>query len=71
LFVLDEAYIAELYGSEALQLRLPDKQPEEKILDLVARPEHYAAIVGRIRRRLAEEHSHKTRVQRLIELIEY
>ena len=70
LFVLDEAYIAELYGSEALELRLPDKQPEEKILDLVARPEHYAAIVRRIRQRLAEKHSHKTRVLRLIELIE-
>jgi hypothetical protein len=70
LFVLDEAYITELYGSEALELRLPDKQPEEKILDLVARPEHYAAIVRRIRRHLAEKHSHKTRVLRLIELVE-
>jgi hypothetical protein len=70
LFVLDEAYITELYGSEALELRLPDKQPEEKILDLVARPEHYAGIVRRIRRHLAEKHSHKIRVLRLIELIE-
>src|SRR5215831_11944285 len=70
LFVLDEAYIAELYGSEALELRLPDKQPEEKILDLVARPEHYATIVRRMRQCLAEKHSHKTRVLRLIELIE-
>jgi hypothetical protein len=70
LFVLDESYITELYGSEALELRLPEKQPEEKILDLVRRPEHYAAIVSRMRRRLAENHSHKTRVLRLIELIE-
>ena len=70
LFVLDEAYIAELYGPEALELRLPDKQPEEKILDLVARPGHYATIVRRMRQCLAEKHSHKTRVLRLIELIE-
>jgi len=70
LFLLDEAHVQQIYGREALELRLPDNDPEEKILDLVRRPQHYGGIVTRMRRQLAEQHSHLARLQRLIEIIE-
>jgi hypothetical protein len=70
LFVLDEAHVETLYGPEALELRLPDKEPEEKVLDLVRRPDHYGGIVISMRQRLAKRHSHKARLEQLIEIIE-
>jgi glycosyltransferase involved in cell wall biosynthesis len=70
LLVLDEAHVQELYGPEALELRLPDQDPEEKILDLVKRPQYYGSIVMKMRRHLAEKHSHRARLERLIEIIE-
>ncbi|HYR97568.1 MAG TPA: glycosyltransferase [Gemmatimonadales bacterium] len=70
LFVLDESHVQEIYGPEALELRLPDKDPEEKIVDLVRRPAYYADIVTRMRRHLSEKHSHTARLQQLVEIIE-
>ena len=70
LFVLDEAQVCEIYGPDALELRLPDKAPEEKVLDLVRRPKHYHDVATGIRRHLAEKHSHKERLRELIEIIE-
>jgi hypothetical protein len=70
LFLLDEAHVRLLYGPEALELRLPDEGAEEKIVDAVRRPQYYGDIVRRIRRHLSEQHSHRARLQRLIEIIE-
>ncbi len=70
LFVLDETHVQEIYGAEALELRLPEKDPEEKIVDLIRRPEYYAGIVTRLRRHLAEKHSHRARLRQLMEIIE-
>jgi hypothetical protein len=70
LFLLDEAHVRLLYGPEALELRLPDEGAEEKIVDVVRRPQYYGDIVRRIRRHLSEQHSHRARLQRLIEIIE-
>jgi hypothetical protein len=70
LFVLDEAHVQEIYGTEALELRLPDKDPQEKILDLVRRPEYYTDTIIGIRQHLTEKHSHAARLQGLIEIIE-
>jgi hypothetical protein len=66
----DVAYVGEIYGEEAVELVLPHEQPQEKILDLVHRPEHYAAIVRGIRHYLAEKHSYAVRLRELIEIVE-
>src|SRR5262249_54561350 len=58
LFGLEESYVQELYGDEALELVGGGDGSEERILDVTRRPEHYAAIVERIRARLAERHSY-------------
>jgi hypothetical protein len=70
LFGQDPAFVAEIYGEEALALVLPDDQPEDKILDLISRPDHYAPIVTRIRRRLAQRYSYTTRLHELVHLLE-
>jgi hypothetical protein len=70
LFVLDEAHVQEIYGAEALKLWLPDENPQEKVVDLVRRPEYYADAVMGIRKHLAEKHSHTARLQELIGIIE-
>jgi glycosyltransferase involved in cell wall biosynthesis len=70
LFALDAGYVRELYGEAALELVLPDRNPQEKILDMVSRPEHYAGIVAGIRRHLAERHSYEARLRQLIEIVE-
>jgi hypothetical protein len=69
LFGLDEAYVQEIYGDDALELVLPAKAPHEKILDMLRRPQHYAAIVGRIREHLVQKHSYAVRLRELIELV--
>jgi hypothetical protein len=70
LFGLDDAYVAEIYGEAALELVLPAERPEDKILDLVRRPDHYAGIVQGIRRHLAQKHSQAARLRELVEIIE-
>jgi len=70
LFCQDAAYVVEIYGEDALELVLPDGDPQEKVLDMIRRREHYAKIVLGIRRRFAEKYSHTVRLQQLIELIE-
>jgi glycosyltransferase involved in cell wall biosynthesis len=70
LFALDDAYVAEIYGEQALELVLPAERPEDKVLDLLRRPDHYADMVRGIRRRLAERHSVAARLQELVEIIE-
>ena len=70
LFALDTDYVKEIYGEQGVELVLPDEQPDEKILDIVCRPEYYAEIVMDIRRHLAEKHSYTARLQKLIEMVE-
>ncbi len=70
LFSQGAAYVNEIYGEQAVELVLPDGQPQEKILDVVRRPEHYAMIVRGIRQHLAEKHSYAARLRELIEIVE-
>jgi hypothetical protein len=70
LFVLDEGHVQEIYGEEAVELLLPEDDPQEKILDIVRRPERYRSVILGVRRHLAEQHSHAARLQQLIEVIE-
>src|SRR5260370_42352521 len=69
LFGLDDAYVAEIYGEGALELVLPAQRPEDKILDMLRRPDYYAGIVRDIRRHLREKHSQEARLKELVEII--
>jgi hypothetical protein len=70
LFGPEERYVAEIYGDRALELVLPAEQREAKVLEILHRPDDYAAIVREVRRHLAEKHSYRARLQELIEIIE-
>jgi hypothetical protein len=70
LFVLDRGYVRTIYGEAATELVLDDGSAHEKILDVLARPEHYATIVMRIREDFARRHTPETRLRELIEIIE-
>jgi hypothetical protein len=68
LFGLEEGYVREIYGDRATELVLPESSADEKVRDIVRRPEYYAEIVMGIRRHLAQEHSYEARLQELISI---
>src|SRR5262249_29280995 len=70
LFGMDESYVKEFYGDRAAELVMPREDAQEKILDMVMRPEYYAQIVAGIRRDLALNHSYHERIRQLIEIVE-
>lgn len=70
LFVLAPDYVTEVYGEAAAELLLDGERPEERILDVIGRPQHYAAIVADIRRAFAARHSPEARLRELIAIIE-
>jgi hypothetical protein len=70
LFIQDPGYVEEIYGEEAVGLTLPENRPEERMLDLLRRPESYAKTVRDIRRRLSEKHSYMVRLAELVEIVE-
>jgi hypothetical protein len=69
LFTQDPEFVEEIFGEEALDLTLPNERPHEKILGILQRPEHYAPLVKRLRRRLAEKHSYAARLHELIDVV--
>jgi hypothetical protein len=70
LFVLDPAYVREVYGEPATALVLGGDRPHEKILDVLARPEHYAEIVMGIRQDFRRLHNPEARMRELLGFIE-
>lgn len=71
LFALDEDYVLEIFGEAACELRLPEEQAEEKIVDLIRRPDYYADVVTSVRRHLAAKHSYTARVQELVGIVSH
>src|SRR5262249_61900751 len=69
LFGLDAEYVREIYGERAIELILPAERPEEKVRDMLSRPDYYAGIVRGIRRRLAERHSYEARLRELLRIV--
>jgi hypothetical protein len=69
LFGPEEGYVAEVYGAGALELVLPAEHPEEKVLDVLRRPDYYADVVRAVRRHLAQRHSYAVRLQELIDVV--
>jgi hypothetical protein len=70
LFAQAPTYVEEIYGSEAVELVLPEKSPEEKILDLLRRPQHYHKLVLNIREHLADNYSYRVRLKELVEIVQ-
>ncbi len=69
LFGLEPDYVREIFGGEAVALVLPEDHAEEKIADILSRPDKYAEVVTSIRRHLAARHSYTARLRQLIELV--
>jgi hypothetical protein len=69
LFVLEPDYVREIYGEPVLELVLGEK-PQEKIIDVLARPEHYAQIVRGIRQDFGQRHSPEARLRELIQIVQ-
>jgi hypothetical protein len=69
LFGQDPGYVEEIYGRRAVELVLPQKEGEEKILDILHRPEYYAEIVNGIRRHIRQKHSYAVRLRELIDIV--
>jgi hypothetical protein len=70
LFALEREHVLEIYGEAALELVLGEHEPQEQILDIVSRPDHYQDLVREIRGHLREQHSHAARLRELIEIVE-
>jgi len=70
LFNLDASYVQEIYGDAGLELLLPDANADDKIHDIIDRPDHYAGVVREIRGHLAAEHCQEKRLHELIDIIE-
>jgi hypothetical protein len=70
LFCQDAGYVRAVYGERALELVLPAERPEEKVLDILSRPGHYASIMRDIRREFARLHSYEARLRELITIVE-
>lgn len=70
LFVLAPDYVREVYGAPAVELVLGDETPHEQVLDVLARPEHYAEIVIGIREKFRRLHSPEARMRELLSFIE-
>lgn len=68
LFGLEREYVLEIYGDRAVELVLPEDHPEEKISDIIRRPDDYADTVMNIRQHLARHHSYAARLRQLIEI---
>jgi hypothetical protein len=70
LFGQEAEYVKEIWGEAALELRLPQERPEDKIVDFLERPEYYAGIVRDIRCHMARRYSYEVQFRRLLEIIE-
>jgi hypothetical protein len=69
LFGQDPEYVEEIYGRQAVELVLPQQHGEEKMLDILHRPEYYGDIVNGIRQHLRQKHSYAVRLRELIDIV--
>jgi hypothetical protein len=69
-FVLHRDYVRAIYGNAAAEeLVLPEERPQDKIADVLHRPEHYAEIVRGIREEFRRRHSPQARLEQLMEIV--
>ena len=68
-FCQESRFVQEIYGDAGLELVLPDDRPEEKILDLFERRQHYLQVVRELRHVLAQRYSYAARIKELVEIV--
>lgn len=70
LFVLDRDYVRSIFGERAaVELVLGGARTQDKVVDVLRHPEHYAEIVQGVRQEFRRRHSPAARLQQLIEII--
>lgn len=62
--------VTEIYGEPAAELVLSAEDVDDKIVDVIDRPDHYASIVQEIRDELSIRHSHEARLSELVQIVE-
>jgi hypothetical protein len=70
LFSLDPDHARDIFGEAALELVLPEHDPEEKLLDIICRPRYYADVTQSLRQHLAAHHSYAARLWELLAIVE-
>jgi hypothetical protein len=71
LFLLSADYVRGIFGDAAADnLVLAGDRQQDKVVDALRRPEHYAEIVQEIRREFRRHHAPKARLRQLIEIIQ-
>ena len=70
LFLLNADYVRGVFGDAAAEnLVLSGHNRQDKILDVLRRPRHYAEIVQGIRNDFRRNHTPEARLRRLIEIV--
>jgi hypothetical protein len=61
--------VQDIYGDVGLELVLPKNRPQDKIMDLFERRQHYIHLVDELRHVLAQRYSYAARIQELVEIV--
>jgi hypothetical protein len=62
-------FVSDVYGPAGLELVLPQERPQDKIIDLFERRQHYLEVVHDLRHVLNRRYSYAARIRELIEII--
>lgn len=71
LFCQERQFVSDVYGPTGLELVLPQERPQDKIIDLFERRQHYLEVVRELRHVLNQRYSYAARVRELLEFIEH
>jgi glycosyltransferase involved in cell wall biosynthesis len=71
LFLLNADYVRSVFGPDAAEnLVLAGDRPQDKVLDVLHNPRHYAEIVQGIRDDFRRRHTPEARLRQLIEIVQ-
>jgi hypothetical protein len=69
LFCQERQFVSDVYGPAGLELVLPHERPQDKIVDLFERRNHYRDVVSELRHVLNERYSYAARIRELLEIV--
>jgi glycosyltransferase involved in cell wall biosynthesis len=71
LFLLNADYVRSIFGDAAADnLVLAGERQQDKVVDVLRRPQHYALIVEGIRSEFRQRHTPEARLRQLIEIVQ-
>lgn len=65
----ERQFVSDVYGPAGLELTLPPRCPQAKLIDLFERRTYYLEVVHELRRVLNERYSYAARIRELVELV--